>query len=451
MSPIPTKHIDGDVAVGRNVSAGGDVNIQGDTRIGHNLKVEGWVDAKNIKGPLKGLFLTEEKLNASYPYPEDGWYAMVGATLPAALYVAEGGEWCATGQNAGSPETDLTEYREALKAVESKADNNELQSVTIESKSDTATLTVKTKGRTVTCSIPLANREQVGFITSEDAQTLESADKRAGTYPATTVATLLTDSTRDITASIAGGDMLQAVNVVDKTEIWPHVVTDGERLQLWIYVYATEETYYADTWGDTADYGISSSQRYNQPSAVMVDVSNSTLYMWNDDQSGLIAIVTEYAKGAAGGIATLDEKGKVPETQLPPSVYEVQEYYADIEASGLTVNEKPITSNYQVMWLLNEDGTGRFAAQAVPSYAGQPLYGIWPNSERMCNVQGRPLRGKIYRRCVDNALMSVSEGNQKLERMGTTTMQCGSYILRVSETGIEGSRDGGETWESIWE
>ena len=41
---IPTKQIDGDVAVGRNVSAGGDANIQGNARIGHDLIVEGWLE-----------------------------------------------------------------------------------------------------------------------------------------------------------------------------------------------------------------------------------------------------------------------------------------------------------------------------------------------------------------------------------------------------------------------
>lgn len=72
MSTIPTKQIDGDVAVGRNVSAGGNVNIQGNTRIGHNLNVEGWLDAKNIKGPNKGVFRTLAQLQEVYPIPEPG-------------------------------------------------------------------------------------------------------------------------------------------------------------------------------------------------------------------------------------------------------------------------------------------------------------------------------------------------------------------------------------------
>lgn len=56
MSSIPTKQIDGDVAVGRNVSAGGNAVVRGCVTIGHNLKVEGWLHAPNIKGACKGYF-----------------------------------------------------------------------------------------------------------------------------------------------------------------------------------------------------------------------------------------------------------------------------------------------------------------------------------------------------------------------------------------------------------
>lgn len=80
MSSIPTKQIDGDVAVGRNVSAGGDANIQGSARVGHDLRVEGWLEAKNIKAANKGLFATPAALRIAYPQPHDGWFAGVPAT-----------------------------------------------------------------------------------------------------------------------------------------------------------------------------------------------------------------------------------------------------------------------------------------------------------------------------------------------------------------------------------
>ncbi|MBD5327928.1 MAG: hypothetical protein HDR99_05645 [Bacteroides sp.] len=108
MSSIPTKKIDGDVAVVRNVSTGGDANIQGNARIGHDLVVEGWLEAKNIKSVNKGLFATVKNLRETYPQPHDGWFAGVSATEKEIadlgltvqqgkalyrMYVGAGGDW----------------------------------------------------------------------------------------------------------------------------------------------------------------------------------------------------------------------------------------------------------------------------------------------------------------------------------------------------------------------
>ena len=97
MSSIKTTQVDGDVSVGRNVAMGGKANVAGDVTVGHNLKVKGWLDAPNIKGTNKGVFRTIELLNAAYPNPKDGWFAGVGTSSPFAAYVAENGEWVATG------------------------------------------------------------------------------------------------------------------------------------------------------------------------------------------------------------------------------------------------------------------------------------------------------------------------------------------------------------------
>ena len=98
MSSIPTKQIDGDVAVGRNVTAGGNATVRGSMTVGHGLRVEGWLDAPNIKGADKGLFKTQEKLLESYPLPENGWWAMVGTELPFTLVAALNGSWEAIGE-----------------------------------------------------------------------------------------------------------------------------------------------------------------------------------------------------------------------------------------------------------------------------------------------------------------------------------------------------------------
>mgnify|MGYP001146103773 CR=1 FL=1 len=78
MSQIKTTEIEGDVAVGRHSTIGGNATVQGNTTVKKNLKVEGWLDAKNIKGPNKGIFLTAEKLREAYPLPHDGGWALVG-------------------------------------------------------------------------------------------------------------------------------------------------------------------------------------------------------------------------------------------------------------------------------------------------------------------------------------------------------------------------------------
>lgn len=125
MSSNPTKQIDGDVAVGRNVSVGGNATVRGSATIGHNLKVEGWLDAKNIKGPNKGLFATPEKLREAYPRPHDGWIALVGTTLPAPVYTGDGGNWVATGDVGGNPTIDNADYEERLDDTETKLKNLE--------------------------------------------------------------------------------------------------------------------------------------------------------------------------------------------------------------------------------------------------------------------------------------------------------------------------------------
>lgn len=113
MSSIKTTAIDGDLAVGRNVSIGGKATIQGKTHFKGRVKIDGWLEARNIQGANKGMFATLEKLQAAYSLPHDGWWAIVGDTLPGPIYVAEGGKWLATGEVGGNPTIDSEEFIEA--------------------------------------------------------------------------------------------------------------------------------------------------------------------------------------------------------------------------------------------------------------------------------------------------------------------------------------------------
>lgn len=97
MSTRKTTHVDGDVQVENNVVVGGDGRISGGMTVGHNLKVEGWLEARNIRGVNKGVFPTYEALVAKYSEPQDGWYAGVAVTTDGEtvfeFYLAQKGRW----------------------------------------------------------------------------------------------------------------------------------------------------------------------------------------------------------------------------------------------------------------------------------------------------------------------------------------------------------------------
>lgn len=108
MSSIKTTEKEGDVSIGRHVGIGGNANVQGNVVVHMNMRVEGWLDAKNIKGSNKGIFTTVEKLREAFPRPHDGWWAIVGKSLPSPIYIGDGGEWVATGESGGNPTLEDT-------------------------------------------------------------------------------------------------------------------------------------------------------------------------------------------------------------------------------------------------------------------------------------------------------------------------------------------------------
>lgn len=127
-----TKDIGGDFSVGRNLTAGGNVTARGNARVGHNLRVDGWLEAPNIVGPLKGLYASGTSLKEAYPEPRPGWWALVGATLPADVWRAERDErgrtvWRATGEKGGELalyperiESAVAELRDDVRGVEGR-------------------------------------------------------------------------------------------------------------------------------------------------------------------------------------------------------------------------------------------------------------------------------------------------------------------------------------------
>lgn len=116
MGSIKTTHTDGDMSVGRNVAIGGKAQIAGSATIGHNLEVKGWLDAPNIKGTNKGVYLTLEELREAYPAPRDGWFAGVGASTPFATYIGKNKDWVATGGTIDVT-VNMTTYIDRVESV----------------------------------------------------------------------------------------------------------------------------------------------------------------------------------------------------------------------------------------------------------------------------------------------------------------------------------------------
>ncbi len=139
MSAIKTTELEGDLSIGRNVSAGGTATVQGKATVYGNLVVKGWLDAKNIKGANKGIFKDETSLKESFPLPHDGWWAVVlksttdddgnvtYESLPGELWIADGGEWVNSGAESGEIEADIsaiTDAEEQLATLQDAVESN---------------------------------------------------------------------------------------------------------------------------------------------------------------------------------------------------------------------------------------------------------------------------------------------------------------------------------------
>lgn len=181
--------IQGNANVSRNLNVGSHLNVNGDGLFWHNLIVKGWLDAPNIKGPLKGLYASEASLNEAYPRPMPGWFALVGNTLPANVYRVEGGKWVATGEQGGQftlyldqLETDVKNLTDDVRDIEELLDNGILLGETIEFTSTGTAAAMKftimkRDGSTKEHSkpIPIVTAEKAGMMSAADKKELSAA------------------------------------------------------------------------------------------------------------------------------------------------------------------------------------------------------------------------------------------------------------------------------------
>lgn len=121
---VNVDEFEGDISVKRNINLGGNITAQGNAHIKKNLRVDGYIDCPNFKGPNKGLFNNLDSLKESYPNPIDGWWALVGDTLPAQLFIVVNGEWCDSGVVVGDGlEIDLTDINEMIEKLQDSLAN----------------------------------------------------------------------------------------------------------------------------------------------------------------------------------------------------------------------------------------------------------------------------------------------------------------------------------------
>lgn len=325
---------------------------------------------------------------------------------------------------------------EDTSAMQTAISNNELQSVSVTSGNNSATLTVKSKGKTVTCSVPVARMGGAGFITGEQSQNLDAANKRDNTFPVETVNTLRAGS------SLADGYLGGTINEVEtsireiehtlgigtSSQIYAWVTTDTESVQLNMRFDGSQTIYFADAWGDMPELGIASTRRYKQAAALLVDVINSKLYMWSDDQSSLLALVTEGDKGVAGGLAPLGADGKVPAAYLPAQDATIR-FAEVVRQPGATIDSGRPAGTFSVVWLDSSAATdyawkapgaqetplaGRFVArvQNIPVDPGPGVgqaesesgdvgstvtyHADWEGRSEVCDSNGSPLIFRTY-------------------------------------------------------
>lgn len=115
--------IRGDLSVCCSATVAGRLTAAGNAVVKGNLKVDGWLDAKNLRLPCKGLFADAESLVRAFPRPMPGWWALVGGTLPAAIYIAAGGRWEDTGESGGEISVDLDAYDAMIEAVNDRVND----------------------------------------------------------------------------------------------------------------------------------------------------------------------------------------------------------------------------------------------------------------------------------------------------------------------------------------
>lgn len=384
MSSIKTTEIEGDVSVGRHVGVGGNANIQGNATVKKNLKVDGWLDAKNIKGANKGIFTTVEKLREAYPRPHDGWWAIVGRSLPGPVYVGDGGAWVATGENGGNPTVDSEQYNSNI--AELQKDLNGTKADVQELKTDVKGIKTQliTQGDSVNQTRAAAEAAQrtaddakkaASDVNAELTTIKNSKGKANGIAPLDEEGKVpsahLPSYVDDVIEFDSCMDSLTAQQQsVGKSSSDEHAKIVYDRAKNRFVLAVTSEVdgtvdYYAD-WTDADNYGTATKDgRIPTSGKVYVDGSGNITYRWGGTK--LVPIGSDLALGYTVGTAYPGNKG----AELKENLSSMQKDLEAIQETGRAVAARGVVNVNKLLGMEDRDMTFSVALEKIAEYKGK--------------------------------------------------------------------------------
>ena len=319
-SSIKTTLIDGDLAVERNANVGGGVTVQGRSLFKGSVKVEGWLDAKNIKGANKGIFTSIEKLKEAYPTPHDGWWAIVGHSLPGPIYVGDGGDWVATGEEGGNPTVDSEQYNEAVAELQGDIASMKRDIADIESKNNAQDTQLTSQGNNInaiqtkvnsieaTANEAKAKANAVGSELTLFKESKGSADGLAplgsdGRIPASFLPGFV-DDVLEFDSYLEDAVVVESRDLPVGTAMENTAICYSKFLNRFI-IYNFDDSNYYTNWS-----GIELYQQEDKPISgkVYVDKRKNVTYRWSG--STLVAIGSDLALGYTEASAFPGSEGK---------------------------------------------------------------------------------------------------------------------------------------------
>lgn len=111
---VKENKIEGDAIISGDVTTGGGVVANGSSVFKKNVRIEGYLEADNIRGANKGAFSDVEKLKEYYPNPKNGWWALVEisgneTTANFAVYLVGSDGWYDSGKIFNSVSISIDE------------------------------------------------------------------------------------------------------------------------------------------------------------------------------------------------------------------------------------------------------------------------------------------------------------------------------------------------------